>query len=72
MQQNAAFDERRFRDAARHEGGDHEIFVGRVVALRMMEHKLAPPLIFFGSRCRRLDDGFRDRPLREVIVFDGW
>ena len=24
------------------------------------------------GRYRRLDDGFRDRPPQDVIVFDGW
>ncbi len=56
---------------ARYEGGDHKIFVGRVIALRVTEHKLAPPLTFFGGRYRRLDDGFGDRP-HAVIIFDGW
>lgn len=57
---------------ARCDGGDHEIFVGRVVALRVSPHKLEPPLIFFGGRYRRLDDGFRDTPPRDASIFDGW
>jgi flavin reductase (DIM6/NTAB) family NADH-FMN oxidoreductase RutF len=57
---------------ARYEGGDHEILVGRVNALRVTKHNLTPPLIFFGGRYRRLDDGFRERPPHDVIVFDGW
>jgi flavin reductase (DIM6/NTAB) family NADH-FMN oxidoreductase RutF len=57
---------------ARYDGGDHEIFLGRVVALRLSPHKLEPPLIFFGGRYRRLDDGFRDTPPRDASIFDGW
>jgi flavin reductase (DIM6/NTAB) family NADH-FMN oxidoreductase RutF len=40
---------------AQYEGGDHIIFVGRVVALRKGPHQSARPLIFFGSRYRQLD-----------------
>lgn len=40
---------------ARHEGGDHEIFVGRVEALRIGEGPSPRPLVFFSGRYRRLD-----------------
>jgi len=40
---------------ARYDGGDHEIFVGRVVAL---EHdRQAAPLVFFRGRYHRLESG---------------
>jgi flavin reductase (DIM6/NTAB) family NADH-FMN oxidoreductase RutF len=57
---------------ARHEGGDHEIFIGRVVALRTSVHKQDLPLLFFGGRYRRLDTGFADLPPRDTSIFEGW
>jgi flavin reductase (DIM6/NTAB) family NADH-FMN oxidoreductase RutF len=57
---------------ARYDGGDHEIFVGHVTALRVSPHKIDPPLIFFGGRYRRLDDSFRDTPPRDASIFEGW
>jgi flavin reductase (DIM6/NTAB) family NADH-FMN oxidoreductase RutF len=57
---------------ARYEGGDHDIFVGRVINLRRHAHKTEAPLIFFGGRYRRLDEDFADRPPRDASIFDGW
>jgi flavin reductase (DIM6/NTAB) family NADH-FMN oxidoreductase RutF len=57
---------------ARYNGGDHDIFVGRVTHLRRHAHKQEQPLIFFGGRHRRLDEGFQDRPPRDASIFDGW
>ena len=57
---------------ARYDGGDHDIFVGRVTSLRRHAHKHEQPLIFFGGRYRRLDEGFRDAPPRDASIFDGW
>lgn len=57
---------------ARYDGGDHDIFVGRVVNLRRHAHKQEQPLIFFGGRYRRLDEEFKDRPPRDASIFDGW
>lgn len=57
---------------ARHDGGDHEIFIGRVVALRTSPHKQDMPLLFFGGRYRRLDTGFADLPPRDASIFEGW
>ncbi len=57
---------------ARYDGGDHEIFVGRVLALRLSVHKAEPPLIFFGGRYRRLDDGLPDAPPADASIFAGW
>jgi flavin reductase (DIM6/NTAB) family NADH-FMN oxidoreductase RutF len=56
----------------RYDGGDHEIFVGRVVALRITPHKQELPLIFFGGRYRRLDASFQDAPPRDASIFEGW
>lgn len=57
---------------ARYDGGDHMIFVGRVIALRTTPHKQEQPLIFYGGRYRRLDAGFRDMPPRDANIFEGW
>jgi flavin reductase (DIM6/NTAB) family NADH-FMN oxidoreductase RutF len=57
---------------ARHDGGDHEIFVGRVVALRTSVHKQDLPLLFFGGRYRKLDTSFADTPPRDTSIFEGW
>lgn len=40
---------------ARHPGGDHEIFVGEVEALRVGDTPVPRPLVFFSGRYRRLD-----------------
>lgn len=57
---------------ARYDGGDHEIFVGRVIALHITPHKQDLPLIFFGGRYRRLDAGFHDTPPQDASIFEGW
>jgi flavin reductase (DIM6/NTAB) family NADH-FMN oxidoreductase RutF len=57
---------------ARYNGGDHEIFVGRVLTLRVNPHKQEEPLVFFGGRYRRLDAGFRDPLPRDASIFEGW
>jgi flavin reductase (DIM6/NTAB) family NADH-FMN oxidoreductase RutF len=57
---------------ARYNGGDHEIFVGRVIAHRTNSYKLERPLIFFGGRYRRLDDGSHDLPPTDASIFAGW
>jgi len=57
---------------ARYSGGDHEIFVGQVVALRTSARKQEQPLIFWGGRYRRIDAGFQDALPRNVSIFEGW
>ncbi len=42
------------RPYAVYDGGDHEIFLGRVV--RHHSHPTAPPLVFFGGGYRRLQE----------------
>jgi len=56
----------------RHDGGDHEIVIGRVLAFRTTLHKQDQPLIFFGGGYRRLERGFRDPPPSDVSIFEGW
>ncbi len=57
---------------AHFDGGDHIIFVGRVVALRTTSRKQAQPLIFYGGRYRHLDAGFQEHPPYDVNIFAGW
>lgn len=56
----------------RHDGGDHEILIGRVVAMRTSPLKDEHPLVFFGGRYRRLDPGFNDPPPSGTSLFEGW
>lgn len=57
---------------ARHDGGDHEIFVGRVLSFRTSPHRQDLPLLFYGGRYRRLDARFQDAPPHDVSIFEGW
>jgi flavin reductase (DIM6/NTAB) family NADH-FMN oxidoreductase RutF len=57
---------------ARYDGGDHEIFVGRVLTLRVSPHKQEEPLVFYGGRYRRLDAGYRDPLPRDANIWEGW
>ena len=54
---------------AQHDGGDHIIFLGRVVAIRTRSVPAARPLVFFGSRYRQLDP---DRKLDTPDDADHW
>jgi flavin reductase (DIM6/NTAB) family NADH-FMN oxidoreductase RutF len=58
---------------ARHEGGDHEIFVGRVLAVRDNVAKRGRPLVFFDGRYRRVaqSDGGHVAP-DEGVFLHGW
>jgi len=57
---------------ARYDGGDHEIFVGRVLTFRVSPHKQEEPLIFYGGRYRRLDAGLGDPLPRGANIWEGW
>ena len=57
---------------ARYAGGDHDIFLGKVLSFRTTPLKQEQPLLFFGGRYRRLDEGFRDPLPRDACIFDGW
>jgi flavin reductase (DIM6/NTAB) family NADH-FMN oxidoreductase RutF len=56
----------------RHEGGDHEIFVGRVVNFRLRDTAENRPLVFHCGRYRRLDTApARDDPA-DFLFLHGW
>lgn len=56
----------------RHDGGDHEIFVGRVVELHENLAKRGRPLIFFGGQYRRLVAGEAHMLPSEANYLYGW
>jgi flavin reductase (DIM6/NTAB) family NADH-FMN oxidoreductase RutF len=56
----------------RHDGGDHEIFVGRVVELHENQAKRGHPLVFFGGQYRRLSAVEANAPADIVNFLHGW
>ena len=56
----------------RHDGGDHEIFVGRVVELHENQAKRGQPLVFFGGQYRRLGAVEANAPADIVNFLHGW
>jgi len=56
---------------ARYEGGDHEIFVGKVVQLHQNRHEHDHPLIFAGGRYGKLDKTAHKAPA-EIGDLHGW
>ena len=56
----------------RHDGGDHEIFVGRVVELHENQAKRGQPLVFFGGQYRRLGPVEATAPADIVNFLHGW
>ena len=56
----------------RHDGGDHEIFVGRVVELHENRAKSGHPLVFFGGQYRRLGPVEANAPADIVNFLHGW
>ena len=57
---------------ARHDGGDHEIFVGRVVELHENQAKRGHPLVVFGGQYRRLGAIEATAPADIVNFLHGW
>jgi flavin reductase (DIM6/NTAB) family NADH-FMN oxidoreductase RutF len=58
---------------ADHDGGDHLIIVGRVIAVHVSDDASAAPLIFFRSRYRRLAAEHRiPTPADVSRLFYGW
>jgi flavin reductase (DIM6/NTAB) family NADH-FMN oxidoreductase RutF len=62
----AAFECARY---ANYDGGDHAIIVGRVLAVHHRKQADAVPLIFFGSKYRRLA---RERDIETPVDADYW
>jgi flavin reductase (DIM6/NTAB) family NADH-FMN oxidoreductase RutF len=56
----------------RHDGGDHEIFVGRVVEVHENMAKRGRPLVFSGGRYRQLVVGTAHTPPSEANILYGW
>jgi flavin reductase (DIM6/NTAB) family NADH-FMN oxidoreductase RutF len=56
----------------RHAGGDHEIFIGRVVDLHENQAKRGHPLLFFGGQYRRLGSVEANAPADIVNFLQGW
>lgn len=58
---------------ARYNGGDHEIFLGHVVALRDNPGRRGRPLVFFDGRYRQLATaGSAHTPPSEAVYLHGW
>ena len=57
----------------RHDGGDHEIFVGRVIAIHDQSVHRGRPLVFFEGRYRQLASAATaHRPPEEAVFLHGW
>jgi flavin reductase (DIM6/NTAB) family NADH-FMN oxidoreductase RutF len=56
----------------RYDGGDHEIFVGRVVQLHENRAKRGHPLVFFGGQYRRLGTVEENAPADIINFLHGW
>jgi flavin reductase (DIM6/NTAB) family NADH-FMN oxidoreductase RutF len=56
----------------RHDGGDHEIFVGRIVELHENLAKRGHPLVFFDGQYRRLVAGEAHTPSDIANFLHGW
>ena len=57
---------------SRHDGGDHEIFVGRVVEVHENFSKVGRPLIFHGGKYRRLSESQAHVVPDEASFLQGW
>jgi len=58
---------------ARYAGGDHEIFVGRVLAIREHAVTRGRPLVFFEGRYRQLaGKAGAHTPPEEAVLLHGW
>jgi flavin reductase (DIM6/NTAB) family NADH-FMN oxidoreductase RutF len=53
----------------RFEGGDHEIFVGRVLTLRCPTLPKPPPLVFYEGAYRKLDMGVVGIPCHDAMFW---
>lgn len=56
----------------RYDGGDHDIFVGRIVELHEYVAKRGRPLVFSGSRYRQFVAGTAHAPPNDELIPYGW
>jgi flavin reductase (DIM6/NTAB) family NADH-FMN oxidoreductase RutF len=57
---------------AEYEGGDHAIFVGRVLSFDITVAAVPRPLVFYRSRYRQLDTTKIDTPIEADMWLHGW
>jgi flavin reductase (DIM6/NTAB) family NADH-FMN oxidoreductase RutF len=58
---------------ARHDGGDHEIFIGRVVAISALHAAMPRPLVFFRGRYGKLSiEATGPAPPPDAVFLQGW
>ena len=61
------------RAHARHDGGDHEIFVGRVIEIHDHSVTRGRPLVFFEGRYRQLASAVTAHtPPEDAVLLHGW
>jgi flavin reductase (DIM6/NTAB) family NADH-FMN oxidoreductase RutF len=65
----AAFECERY---AIHDGGDHAIFVGRVLSVRAVPAATAEPLVFYGGRYAGVDKAQVDTSHIDGMLLHGW
>lgn len=51
------------------DGGDHEIFVGRVVALKTSATASRPPLLFYSGAYRKIESGIVGLPCHDALFW---
>ncbi|MET4291154.1 flavin reductase (DIM6/NTAB) family NADH-FMN oxidoreductase RutF [Bradyrhizobium sp. LB8.2] len=57
---------------ARYDGGDHEIFLGRITSHKQALHAAHDPLLFFGGKFRNLAAEQGHAPADDAIYLHGW
>lgn len=65
----AAFECERY---AVHDGGDHAIFVGRVLSVRAVAAQTAEPLVFFGGRYCNIQRASTELAEIDGMLLHGW
>lgn len=55
-----------------YEGGDHAIFVGRVMSIKAVPPPTAEPLVFYGGRYAGVRHAPADHPVGDSTMLHGW
>lgn len=55
-----------------HDGGDHRIFIGKVLSLHRRTHADRSPLVFFGGRYRKLASEIENIAVDDGLWPHGW